>query len=330
MLAIGSLFSGIGGLELGLEACGLGPVLWQAEIDPFCRAVLAKHWPDARRYEDVRAIDETTERPDVICGGFPCQDLSLAGKRAGLGAERSGLWWEFRRIVRVLQPRFVVVENVFSAWRNWLPIVRRGLWKVGYASVPVRVSAADVGADHERARCFVVAAYANRQRLWVERGRGEPGSGKAIARHDGAPQRLADAEGERCEARRADQLAGIASVTGGDGDACQATHAQRTTSQWPSDLNGAAVGWAHPDADRGRQLQPERRLSDEWGRASDGDGWAVEPVLRGGDHGLPGGLDRRAAARQSAAREKALGNAVVPQAAREAWMTAMELTGWAP
>lgn len=272
-MTIGSLFSGVAGLELGLEVAGLGPVIWQAERDPFCLAVLAKHYPNARRYTDVREIDATTDRPDVICGGFPCQDLSLAGKQSGLSADRSGLWWEFRRIVRVLRPRFVVVENVHGAWRKWLPVVRRGLWKVGYASLPLRVSADSVGADHERNRVFVVA----------------------------------HAEGLRPDARRTGELRWLASVGDGNGHV-------RT----------------HPDADRARELQPQRRLSDQWGRASDGDGWAVEPVLRGSDYGDARGLDRRAASRHRAAREKALGNAVVPQAAREAWLTAMELTGWAP
>lgn len=90
-MRIGSLFSGIGGLELGLERSGLGTVAWQCEIDPFCRAVLARHWPDAMRYEDVRTVDATAPSVDVICGGFPCQDVSLAGKRGGLDAPRSGL-----------------------------------------------------------------------------------------------------------------------------------------------------------------------------------------------------------------------------------------------
>lgn len=110
---IGSLFSGIGGLELGLERAGLGPVLWQVEIDPFCRKILAKHWPNAKRFEDVEAIDPSDlPAVDLVCGGFPCQDLSVAGKGAGLGGDRSGLWFQFARIVAGTKPRHVVVENV--------------------------------------------------------------------------------------------------------------------------------------------------------------------------------------------------------------------------
>lgn len=349
MLTIGSLFSGIGGLELGLEACGLGPVLWQAEIDPFCRAVLAKHWPEARRYEDVRSIDATADHPDVICGGFPCQDLSLAGKQRGLSADRSGLWWEFRRIVRVLRPRFVVVENVHGAWRKWLPVVRRGLWNVGYASMSIRVRASDVGAPHERARVFVVA-HAHCESVWEQRRGGAARPGAAVAGNDGEARdasSAANAKGERLKACRAQQLPGFASVGGVNGDVRTAADANGSVSvgrcDWfgqPASVETDGEPRPNPDPDRAWQLQPQRRLSDQWGRAHDGDGWDPEPTLCRGDHGVRPGMDRRTAARaratrrydrdQRAAREKALGNAVVPQAAREAWLTAMELTGWAP
>jgi hypothetical protein len=102
-LTIGSLFSGVGGLELGLEWAALGPVVWQCEIDPFCRAVLAKHWPNATRYEDV-TIEREWPRVDIICGGFPCQDISTAGRGVGLDGARSGLWYTYLRIVRQIRP----------------------------------------------------------------------------------------------------------------------------------------------------------------------------------------------------------------------------------
>lgn len=86
-LTIGSLFSGIGGLERGFEMAGLGPVVWQAEMDPYCRRVLARHWPDARRYEDVRDVTEAAERVDVICGGFPCQDVLGGLAESGYDAQ---------------------------------------------------------------------------------------------------------------------------------------------------------------------------------------------------------------------------------------------------
>jgi len=130
-ITIGSLFSGIGGLELGLEAAGLGPVLWQVEKDPFCRSILAKRWPDVDRYTDVRdvggvhAIDcdldgycfaqgdcsGVLQSVDLICGGFPCQDVSHPGRRAGIEGTQSGLWFEMQRIICELRPRFVCVET---------------------------------------------------------------------------------------------------------------------------------------------------------------------------------------------------------------------------
>lgn len=115
-MTIGSLFAGIGGLELGLERAGLGPVVWQVEIDPYCRSVLARHWPNAVRYPDVQRVGSANLSPvDIICGGFPCQDVSGAGKGAGLAVgTRSGLWYEYRRIVAELAPRVVVAENVAS------------------------------------------------------------------------------------------------------------------------------------------------------------------------------------------------------------------------
>ena len=160
-LTIGSLFAGIGGLELGLERAGLGRVVWQVEIDPFCRRVLAKHWPHVTRYEDVRSVNRATvPSVDVICGGFPCTDLSNAARgvaRDGLAGDASGIWFHFARIIGELRPRFVVVENVSAPWRKWLPVVRRHLFAAGYASVPIRVRAADVGSPQGRARVFVVA-----------------------------------------------------------------------------------------------------------------------------------------------------------------------------
>jgi DNA (cytosine-5)-methyltransferase 1 len=158
-VSIGSLFSGIGGLELGLERAGLGPTLWQVEIDAGCRRVLERHWPKATRHEDVRTVGRRNLEPvEIICGGFPCQDVSQAarGRNAGLAGARSGLWFEFARIVWELRPRSVVVENVASGRRRWLPEVRRTLHLLGYDSTAYALSAAEVGAPHARPRIFVV------------------------------------------------------------------------------------------------------------------------------------------------------------------------------
>jgi len=154
---IGSLFSGIGGLEMGLERAGLGHTVWQCESSPYARRVLAKHWPNVPCFEDVVGL-----RPpdaDIICGGFPCQNLSPAGKRAGLSGEKRGLglWYEYKRIIEVKRPSWVVIENVHHGWRKWVPTVRRQLAELHYESVPLRLAAAEVGAPHQRRRVFIVA-----------------------------------------------------------------------------------------------------------------------------------------------------------------------------
>lgn len=158
MRTIGSLFSGIGGLELGLERAGLGRTIWQAESDPFCRRVLAKHWPNVRQYTDIREIDQGA---DIMCGGFPCQDLSSAthGLGDGLEGEKSGLWFAYLDVVRKFRPDVVIVENV-DTWRRWLPTVRGDLENLGYVVEAYALAAENVGAPHIRARVFAVA-YAN-------------------------------------------------------------------------------------------------------------------------------------------------------------------------
>src|SRR3990167_11506977 len=110
-MRVGSLFSGIGGIDLGLERVGM-EIVWQVEIGEYEREVLARHWPNARRYGDIREIDPSElERVDLLCGGFPCQPFSHAGRRAGVADDR-WLWPQFIRFIRALRPCYVLVENV--------------------------------------------------------------------------------------------------------------------------------------------------------------------------------------------------------------------------
>ena len=221
-MRIGSLFSGIGGLELGLERAGCGSVAWQVERDPFCRSVLAKHWPSAERFDDVCAVgSHCLAAVDIVCGGFPCQDLSYAGKGAGLAGERSGLWREYARIVRELRPRFVVVENVSALLARGLGDVLGDLAALGYDAEWHCVRASDVGAPHRRERLFVVA-YRDGGRSQGERGCGVL-DGERTARGDdshgcsGAP--LAHAIGREPErAREPGDVAGEARGAQGEGD----------------------------------------------------------------------------------------------------------------
>lgn len=159
-----SLFSGIGGLDLAAEACGIKTVAF-CEIEEFPVSILKKRWSDVPIYDDVRKIkgDEFIERlgtVDVVHGGFPCQDLSVAGKRAGLvcggGYTRSGLWYEMLRIISELRPRFVVGENVRGAISLALDKVQRGLETENYEVRTFLIPASAIGAPHQRERIFVL------------------------------------------------------------------------------------------------------------------------------------------------------------------------------
>ena len=159
MIKIGSLFAGIGGFELGLERAIPGAqTIWQVEQNLYCQKVLAKHWPDAKIYNDVRNITKDTVEPvDILCGGFPCQDISLAGKGKGLHGKKSGLWWEMLRIISELRPRIVVMENVAALLIRGGCKVVGSLAEIGYCTEWTVISARDFGAPHLRRRWFAVA-----------------------------------------------------------------------------------------------------------------------------------------------------------------------------
>ena len=157
VLTVGSLFSGIGGFDLGLERAGMR-VRWQVEIDPYCQRVLAKHWPHVQRYGDIQSVDWGTVEPvDVLCGGFPCQDISLAGKGAGLAGERSGLWFEYAKAIEALTPRYVIIENVAALRSRGLDQVLGSLAALGYDAEWHCIPASAVGAPHRRDRVWLVA-----------------------------------------------------------------------------------------------------------------------------------------------------------------------------
>ena len=156
-LTFGSLFAGIGGFDLGLERAGM-VCKWQVEIDEYATRVLEKHWPTVRRWNDVRTFPpEGDWNVDVICGGFPCQDISSAGKRAGLAGKRSGLWYEYARIIGELRPRYVVVENVADLLVRGADAVLGELSSLGYDAEWHVIPASAVGAPHRRERVWFVA-----------------------------------------------------------------------------------------------------------------------------------------------------------------------------
>ena len=206
-LTFGSLFAGVGGLDLGLERAGL-ECRWQVEIDPYCRAVLARHWPELPRFGDIREVrGDELEAVDAIVGGFPCQDLSNAGSRVGIEGERSGLWREFIRLVREMGPRFVLMENVSALAVRGLDRILGELASLGFNAEWDCLRASDVGAPHRRERLFVLAYANGAPRGSMERrqrgGRGaEVGSG-ATSEPRRRGSALADSGSESREARRA-------------------------------------------------------------------------------------------------------------------------------
>jgi len=256
---IGSLFSGIGGLELGLERAGLGPVIWQAESDPFCQRVLETHWPEVTRYDEVQAIDGLAERPWLICGGFPCQDISLAGAGAGIEGARSGLWAEYARIAGALGPEFIVVENVAALANRGLDRVLGDLATLGYDACWDCIPAAAVGAPHRRDRLFVVA------------------------------RRVADASGQRLSgALKGEERTGLASPRSASHQAlANPDHNERERRQSVPGERGQEGAHAEWRGD----WPPAPDDMHAWGRVSP----ESQPALCRLADGLPSGLDQRRA-----------------------------------
>lgn len=156
------LFSGIGGFSLGLERSGAFKTVAFCEIESFPRAVLKKHWPHVPQYNDVRKLTAARLAADgievdAICGGFPCQDVSLAGRRAGLAGKRSGLWVEFARLISELRPRIVIVENTPGLLSKGMGTVLGDLAAIGFDAEWHCLPASALGARHKRNRVWIVA-----------------------------------------------------------------------------------------------------------------------------------------------------------------------------
>jgi DNA (cytosine-5)-methyltransferase 1 len=286
-LTVGSLFAGIGGIELGLEWTGGFRTVWQVERDPYCQRVLAKHWPDAVRHDDVCTAGAHNLLPvDVICGGFPCQDISNAGKRAGIEGERSGLWREYARIVRELRPRYVLVENVAALLGRGLGVVLEEMAACGYDAEWSVLSAQNLGAPHLRERLFVVA-YAQRERLRQQPERVSGSEGPTFAPHDGPVQSLANTDRQREP---------------------QPEGRQRKERRRTRDGSSSRV-LADPGRTGLQRTMGPRQIESVGDSPRHGErtsyGWATEPDVGRVAHGVPARVDRL----------RALGNAVVPQCA---------------
>lgn len=153
-------FSGIGGFSLAAHWLGGIETVQFVEREPFCQRILAKHWPTVPIHNDICTYNPSAGSADIICGGFPCQDISKAGKRAGLAGKRSGLFYELMRVVRMVGPRYIVLENVAAITSNGMDTVLGTLAESGYNAEWACIPASAVGACHRRDRWWCVA-YAN-------------------------------------------------------------------------------------------------------------------------------------------------------------------------
>tara|TARA_R110000782_G_scaffold192742_1_gene282368 strand:+ start:191 stop:1186 length:996 start_codon:yes stop_codon:yes gene_type:complete len=179
----GSLFSGIGGIDLGFEMAGI-ETTWTCELDDWANGLLQKRFPNATHYRDVQEIGkDNLESVDIISGGFPCQDISTAGKGAGLDGKRSGLWFEMWRIICELQPRWVLIENVANLANKGGARVLHDLAKAGYDAEWQVISARDVGARHLRKRLWIIAYRQEISDTLCERFQGQLHSSKGKDRH---------------------------------------------------------------------------------------------------------------------------------------------------
>lgn len=175
-LRVLDLFSGIGGFSLGLERTGGFETVAFCEINPFCRKVLGKHWPGVPIHEDVRELGPDGTGPiDVICGGFPCQDISSAGRKLGIAGEQSGLWSEQLRLIRALRPRFAIVENVADLLARGMGAVVGDLAESRYDTEWHCISGSFIGLPQARERVWIIA-YPDSRRCerGEERNRGGP------------------------------------------------------------------------------------------------------------------------------------------------------------
>lgn len=156
------IFSGIGGFSIGLEKAGMKTVAF-CDNEPFCRKVLSHHWHDVPVFEDVHELGaealskHNITHIDLIAGGFPCQDISCAGKQIGIEGKRSGLWKEFARLINELRPKYALIENVANLRARGLVTVLQDLWQIGYDAEWHCIPASAIGAPHRRDRIWIVA-----------------------------------------------------------------------------------------------------------------------------------------------------------------------------
>jgi len=271
-------FAGIGGFSYAAHKLVGGFETKQfIEIDPFCQKILNKHFPNVPIHDDIRTFSAISGQYDVICGGFPCQSISVAGTRAGITEEsRSGIFYELMRVIRMVRPRFVVLENVAAILNNGLDIVLGELSQAGYDAEWSVISASSLGACHRRSRWWCVA-YTNDY-------------GSSPSSISGFDDKTNNSSSERpneiSESKRSSKPANSGSV-----------------QSFTEPTNSNSEGLQRKDF---RKMEREiwsqsnsRRLNPDWRS------YVSKPILPRGSHGLSNRVDRT----------KSLGNSVVPACA---------------
>lgn len=265
-LTFGSLFAGIGGFDLGFENAGM-KCAWMVEKDEFCQKILKKHWPNVPLFDDVKHFNrDTAGAVDVICGGFPCQPHSLAGKQKGAADERD-LWPEMRRVISEFQPTWVACENVPGIRRTILPGVLADLEALGYETADIEFPACAFGAPHRRARMFILA-HSRRGSVQRPGERGDaPGTESEGACQGPQRQRIRNAAGngsesmadgdvEGCGFERIEKPGGQQGAQGNLADGCSEVR----------QLDNAEAGlvYAEVESERAGLREAEGENGDAW------------------------------------------------------------------
>jgi DNA (cytosine-5)-methyltransferase 1 len=282
------LFSGIGGFSLGLERSGAFQTVAFCEIEPFCRSVLKKHWPEVPVYEDVKLL--SAERlgsdgisVDAICGGFPCQDISVAGRGAGLAGGRSGLWFEYHRLIKEIRPKVAIIENVSALRSRGLDQVLWSLAEIGYDAEWHCIPASAVGAPHQRDRIWIVAYP---QELF------QYGSDVDAKVSSASASQLGDSRCENIMAHANDEHGWSQS---------QISSGERTGA-W-GQLGGGCGDVAYPNNSGCFKQWGAFAIQSQQSSIKCSSWWSVEPNVGRVANGVPARVDRL----------RSLGNAVVPQ-----------------
>ena len=271
-LRILDAFAGIGGFSYAAEKLIGGFKTTQfIEIDPFCQSILKKHWPEVLVHDDIKSFRSSPGKFEVITAGFPCQDLSQAGKQKGLSAERSGLFYEVIRLARELRPEFLLLENVGNMLSHQngqtFQEVLFQIAKAGFDAEWALIPASDLGACHQRKRVWIIAHSQSKQ-------------GNDCRLDHSAESTGATAESGNSDGKNAAYTSQFH---------IQGRWTEREQIQYSSGETWGTL-WSH---------QGIERLDPNW------HSYLSEPVLRRGDDGLSGRVDRL----------KSLGNSIVPHVA---------------